>query len=81
VPDGESSVASKLNPGSDEAVAAGCKCPVLDNRSGWGSSYGKGKFWMNADCPIHGLVVKQIREEQGDGNQERQQHGGDSSAG
>lgn len=45
-----------FNPGSDEAVQAGCTCPVIDNH------YGKGVpsvenlrvFWMNSECPIHG---------------------------
>ena len=42
------------NPGSDEALAAGCQCPVMDNGHGRGSSWGPGKFWINADCPLHG---------------------------
>ena len=47
-----------LNPGSEEAVAMGCKCASIDNH------YGKGlplpypqnpvNFWINAACPIHG---------------------------
>ena len=41
------------NPGSDEAVAAGCKCPRMDNGYGKGSGYGEGCFWINGDCPIH----------------------------
>ena len=43
------------NPGSDSAISAGCTCPVLDNHRGWGSVYGKGKFWINRNCPIHGM--------------------------
>jgi len=45
------------NPGSDEAIAQGCTCPVLDNahgRGAWGSSGEDAVFWMNADCPLHG---------------------------
>lgn len=43
------------NPGSDEAVVLGCRCPVLDNAHGAGSDmYGPGTFWVNADCPVHG---------------------------
>ena len=45
---------SPPNPGSDEAVAYGCKCPVLDNGHGAGSGWGPGKFWISADCPMHG---------------------------
>lgn len=40
------------NPGSDEAVARGCTCPVLDNRRGEG--LGRGLFWLSGDCPLHG---------------------------
>lgn len=45
------------NPGSPEAVQAGCTCPVIDN------NYGRGTldlvddpplFWNSADCPLHG---------------------------
>ncbi len=47
------------NPGSEEAVALGCSCPIIDNH------YGKGvpwafqdantpAFWISADCKLHG---------------------------
>lgn len=42
------------NPGSDEALSQGCRCPVLDNAHGRGSMYGEGTFWVNALCPLHG---------------------------
>ena len=32
------------NPGSDEALAMGCLCAVMDNHYG-----------VQADCPLHGL--------------------------
>ena len=38
-----------LIPGSDEAVAQGCKCPVLDNQD-----MPEDKKWVNLDCPLHG---------------------------
>jgi hypothetical protein len=38
-----------LVPGSPEAVAAGCTCPVMDNEE-----MPLNKKWVNADCPIHG---------------------------
>ena len=42
------------NPGSPEAVAAGCTCPVLDNGHGRGSGFGgSGTFWMTEGCPVH----------------------------
>ena len=59
-------MASETNPGSEEAVAAGCKCPVLDNGHGKGIYGGgvkneKGKviFWINEDCPLHGGFTKE----------------------
>jgi len=43
-----------LRPGSNEALEAGCNCPVLDNAHGAGY-FGLGKVWvMRLDCPIHG---------------------------
>ena len=41
------------NPGSDEAVKQGCKCPVLDNGRGFGAGGRKGTFWINDECPLH----------------------------
>jgi hypothetical protein len=41
----------KLVPGSDEAYAEGCKCPILDNQD-----MPEGKKWVNGDCPLHGTV-------------------------
>ena len=40
-----------LVPGSDEAYAEGCKCPILDNQE-----MPDHKKWVNADCPLHGTV-------------------------
>lgn len=45
------------NPGSDEARAQGCVCPVLDNahgRGAWGSSGEDAIFVQRGDCPLHG---------------------------
>ena len=44
------------NPGSKEAQAMDCTCPVLDNNHGNGFPYGMGTepcFYINAECPIH----------------------------
>jgi hypothetical protein len=42
-------------PGSANALKQGCICPVMDNCHGQGIN-GKGTlFWMNADCPLHGI--------------------------
>ena len=40
-----------LVPGSDEAYAEGCKCPILDNQE-----MPDHKKWVNGDCPLHGNV-------------------------
>ena len=50
-------------PGSYEALEMGCRCPFYDNNKGWGSDYGKGLFWINKDCPIHGGEEKATKEE------------------
>lgn len=38
-----------LVPGSPEAVAKNCQCPILDNQE-----MPNDKKWVNADCPLHG---------------------------
>lgn len=41
-------------PGSDEALDAGCECPVLDNGHGRGR-FGEGEQYVyNLACPVHG---------------------------
>jgi hypothetical protein len=40
-----------LVPGSDEAYAQGCKCPILDNQE-----MPDHKKWVNGDCPLHGTA-------------------------
>lgn len=42
------------NPGSDEARALGCKCPVIDNGYGRGYLGQPNIFVYSAACPIHG---------------------------
>ena len=42
------------NPGSPEALAQGCLCPVDDNDNGRGWQGFSRLFVMVADCPIHG---------------------------
>ena len=52
---------NKPNPGSSEAVAQGCKCPVMDNFHGKGIPFTSDEgeiliaFWKDATCPLHGL--------------------------
>lgn len=49
---------SELNPGSPEAVAAGCTCPTIDNGHGLGYRHYPGKerpqFIRVQTCPLHG---------------------------
>ena len=48
-------IKSKPNPGSDEAIELGCKCPILDNAKGRGAYFGPpGSFIISSACPIHG---------------------------
>ena len=43
------------NPGSDEARAAGCICPVWDNHYGRGRPMSGGVVFVKMlDCPLHG---------------------------
>ena len=42
---------NNLVPGSDDAYAKGCKCPILDNQE-----MPNHKKWVNGDCPLHGKV-------------------------
>ena len=49
-----------LPPGSEEAIAVGCSCPVMDNAHGKGYMGGvtddKGQtvYIFSVDCPLHG---------------------------
>lgn len=42
------------NPGSNEAIALGCRCPILDNAHGIGYMGQSGVFCFTSDCPLHG---------------------------
>ena len=54
-----------MNPGSDEAIAAGCTCPVMDNGHGRGYLGGEtnGQGWtafiVTRDCPLHGKKAEE----------------------
>lgn len=54
-----------LNPGSEAAIRAGCICAVIDNHHGEGIRRPNGDvdFWINGDCPLHGLLTKTPRGE------------------
>lgn len=46
-------------PGSPEAVAKGCTCPIADNHHGRGPQGKGGPYWINENCPLHSLSAKQ----------------------
>ena len=42
------------HPGTNEAIEAGCLCPILDNRHGRGHFMAPdGVYGYNEGCPIH----------------------------
>lgn len=54
-------------PGSPEAVAQGCTCPVMDNGHGRGL-FGDGQRFgwvMSWDCPLHGRGTDASHQEKG----------------
>jgi len=61
---------NKPTPGSKEAGQQGCLCPVVDNNHGKGcgrvDSDGKPMFWINADCPMHGVAAVGEADEEGE---------------
>lgn len=42
------------NPGSNEALDAGCICPVMDNNHGKYAPYPPDGWWIDPECPVHG---------------------------
>ena len=49
--------ANRFPPGSEQAVARGCSCPVVDNKRGKGAyvdGEGNPLFWFSAECSMHG---------------------------
>lgn len=52
----------KLNPGSKEAIKAGCSCPVLDNSHGKGYMGIADLFVYTDKCKLHGVnVSKEVK--------------------
>jgi len=45
-------------PGSPDAVAGGCLCPVIDNHYGAGRPEKDGpNYIVDVECPLHGPAV------------------------
>ena len=52
------------SPGSDEARARGCTCPVMDNAHGQGFMYGGERcYYMSEGCPLHGANLRQVKHD------------------
>lgn len=52
----------KNRPGSAEAIANGCICPVINNHFGRGYPAPDGpRFWINLNCLAHG--AEQAKDE------------------
>lgn len=47
-------------PGSDAAIALGCRCPTMDNARGRGAYFDGDtwQFWVNGDCPVHSQMAR-----------------------
>lgn len=56
------------NPGSTEAIDAGCQCPVIDNCHGRGwkggmkDSSGQTMFVYNLECPVHFAAMCELKK-------------------
>lgn len=56
----------KPNPGSDEAVALGCKCPRMDNCYGRGYrtfEHGKVAYVIVGNCEMHWIDIEGEEED------------------
>lgn len=58
------------NPGSNDAIARGCICPVLDNHHGAGMGWGANTFWIREDCPLHCPTPETYAPSSGEGSAE-----------
>ena len=54
---------NKYNPGSVEAIDAGCTCPVMDNGRGKGYMGMDGVFVYNENCEYHSEIIKKVIKE------------------
>ncbi len=50
------------NPGTAEALAKGCICPVLDNSYGKGYMGQPGVYVYTVGCKVHPLTVKESKK-------------------
>lgn len=52
------------NPGSDEAIKAGCLCPIIDNGHGRGYMGQPDVFVITVGCPVHHPLPDEAGEEE-----------------
>ena len=50
---------STPNPGSKEARALGCRCPVMDNNSGKWAPRPPDGWWISMACELHAWKAKE----------------------
>lgn len=46
-------MSKKPKPGSEQARAEGCCCPVLDNNNGRSAPFPPDNWWISGECPLH----------------------------
>jgi hypothetical protein len=56
----DDAVPQRPNPGSDEALAQGCKCAVLDNNHGRQAPWPPDGWWITEGCPVHAPVRGEV---------------------
>lgn len=50
------------NPGSKDAIKAGCECPIIDNSYGRGYMGQKNVFIYSIDCIVHNQPEEEENE-------------------
>lgn len=57
----DDAVPVKPNPGSDEALSAGCLCPIDNNANGRMPPYPPDGWWITEGCPVHAPTEPRVR--------------------
>lgn len=52
------------NPGSDEAVELGCRCPQLDNCRGRMPPHPPNGWWLSFECTVHAVSAREQNVDQ-----------------
>lgn len=51
---------NEMNPGSRDAIVAGCTCAIIDNHHGAGYHGQAGIFVFTSGCPVHWPVGSKL---------------------